>query len=116
MNLSPLWEEAFSRRGIEARHWSAIGKPDASDREILSWAAAHGFVVFTHDLDFGSILAASGVNGPSVIQLREQDISPDHSAPVNVELLERFADQLARGALVSLDTFTRRVRLLPLKR
>jgi predicted nuclease of predicted toxin-antitoxin system len=40
MNLSPLWVPFLSDRGVEALHWSSVGKPDAADSEILGYAAA----------------------------------------------------------------------------
>lgn len=67
MNLSPRWCDLFEREGWEATHWSTIGPPNATDREIMEWAAGHEHIVFTHDLDFGAMLAATGAVGPSVI-------------------------------------------------
>ncbi len=60
MNLSPTWVDVFARHGWTAVHWTAVGDPRATDRTILAWAVAHDAVVFTHDLDFGAILAATG--------------------------------------------------------
>jgi hypothetical protein len=31
------------------------------------WAIANSYAVFTHDLDFGTMLALSGADGPSVL-------------------------------------------------
>ncbi len=76
MNLSPDWVEVFRRNGWEALHWSMVGDPRATDRAIMEWARANGYVVFTHDLDFGALLAVTQLNGPSVIQVRTQDIMP----------------------------------------
>ena len=76
MNLSPEWEEALHSAGWPATHWSRVGRLDASDREILSWAQANDHVLFTHDLDFGAILAISRADSPSVIQVRTQDLTP----------------------------------------
>ncbi len=53
MNLSPDWVPIFEREGWNALHWSSVGNPRASDSEIMEWARANAFVVFTHDLDFG---------------------------------------------------------------
>ena len=50
--------------------------------ELLSYAKSKGYVVFTHDLDFGAILAATKADCPSVIQVRTQDISPQHLSPL----------------------------------
>jgi predicted nuclease of predicted toxin-antitoxin system len=59
MNLSPRWVATLAAAGFETAHWSSLGEPDAADHEIMAFAAANGFVVVTHDLDFGAILAAT---------------------------------------------------------
>ena len=59
MNLSPRWIPFLSGAGWEATHWSAVGKANASDSEIMTFAAANEYVVLTNDLDFAAILAAS---------------------------------------------------------
>ena len=61
MNLSPRWTEVFLENNIEAVHWSGIGSAHANDAEILNYAKAHGYVVFTHDLDFSTILAKTNI-------------------------------------------------------
>ena len=45
-------------------HWSTVGDPKATDRTIKDWAEANGCVDFTHDLDFGTILALTHKTGP----------------------------------------------------
>ena len=67
MNLSPLWIEFLSASGFESVHWSQIGDPAAPDGVIMDYAAANGFVIFTHDLDFGALLADRRSRRPSVI-------------------------------------------------
>ena len=42
----------------------------------MDYARAHHFVVLTHDLDFGSILAATKGAKPSVVQIRSERVSP----------------------------------------
>jgi predicted nuclease of predicted toxin-antitoxin system len=44
----------------------------------MQWARNNDYLVFTHDLDFGILLAHSRDSGPSVIQVRTQDVTPDH--------------------------------------
>ena len=51
MNLSPHWATALLSQGIESTHWSKVGNASAPDDEVLAWCAAHGHVLFTHDLD-----------------------------------------------------------------
>lgn len=88
MNLSPSWVEVLSAaEGINAVHWSTIGTKTASDREIMSWAESNGHIVLTHDLDFGAMLAATGADSPSVLQLRFQDVSPEKSERLVLDVL-----------------------------
>lgn len=78
MNLSPGWAPVIERQGWKAIHWSVVGDPCATDREVMDWARANGYVVFTHDLDFGTALALTHANGPSVVQVRADDMLGDH--------------------------------------
>ena len=81
MNLSPLWCDTLAAAGHDAVHWSAVGAPGAADDVIMAWARAAGRAVLTHDLDFGAILWATKAAGPSVIQLRGDDVLPDTMGP-----------------------------------
>ena len=75
MNLSPDWVAVLTQAGWETAHWSGVGNLRAADSEIMAWARQHGHVVFTHDLDFGTLLALTQAEGPSVIQVRTQDVT-----------------------------------------
>ncbi|MHB8204338.1 MAG: DUF5615 family PIN-like protein [Desulfomonilaceae bacterium] len=114
MNLSPEWIAVLNKAGFEAIHWSTIGELDASDEELLAWASSNGYVVFTHDLDFGAILAATKAKYPSVFQIRTQDINPNHLESLVVSVLSQFQDKLMDGALISVNRETSRVRILPI--
>jgi len=114
MNLSPDWVAELSKNGWASAHWSAIGSPRAADREIIDWARANAYVVFTHDLDFGTMLALTHATGPSVIQVRGQNVLPDHMAPIVVAALKQHETDLAGGALVVIDESKSRVRVLPI--
>ena len=114
MNLSPEWVTFLNAHGFAAAHWSAIGAGNAPDTEIMQWARDNHCVVFTHDLDFGILLAHSKDGGPSVLQVRAQDVSPDHLAPLVLSALRAHGEALERGALLTVDEFKFRVRILPL--
>jgi predicted nuclease of predicted toxin-antitoxin system len=116
MNLSPMWTEVLERRGWQAVHWSTVGDPRASDGVIMQWAQENGYIVFTHDLDFGAILAATQARGPSVIQLRAQDILGERLQVIVCTALELYQLQLEAGALIVVDEARSRVRILPLRR
>jgi predicted nuclease of predicted toxin-antitoxin system len=115
MNLSPSWEQTFNQAGIEAIHWSKIGSPRAADREIMQWALDQDHIVFTHDLDFGAILAATQAQAPSVLQVRSHDPTPDHCGRMVLEVIARFGKELKAGALISLDENRARLSILPIR-
>jgi predicted nuclease of predicted toxin-antitoxin system len=114
MNLSPEWVAVFQGAGWEAVHWSTVGNPRAEDNEIMAWARAQKHVVFTHDLDFGTLLALTRAGSPSVIQVRTQDVTPAAIGGLVVRALRQFEDALEKGALIVLDEARARARVLPL--
>lgn len=114
MNLSPRWVGLLNGAGFEASHWSTLGATNAPDSEIMAYAGAHGCVVLTHDLDFGSILAATHGEKPSVVQIRAADVSPDVIGRQVVIALRQMATELEQGALITVDPNRTRLRVLPL--
>jgi predicted nuclease of predicted toxin-antitoxin system len=114
MNLSPDWVNVLNTAGIEAVHWSAIGDPRAPDREIFDWSRENGYVVFTNDLDFGAILAATQAEAPSVIQIRGQDILPEQISSSVINALRKYEPLLVNGALVTVNFNRSKVRILPI--
>jgi predicted nuclease of predicted toxin-antitoxin system len=64
MNLSPRWVKLLADADIEAVHWWSIGAANARDIDIMDFARIKDYVVLTHDLDFGAILAATHGNKP----------------------------------------------------
>ena len=116
MNLSPDWIPVLNDHGWPAIHWSAVGDTRASDRTIMEWAVKHGYTVFTHDLDFGTILALTHATGPSVLQVRAQDVLPDSLEDAVTAALRQHDADLASGAVVVVDESRTRVRILPISR
>jgi len=116
MNLSPRWVEALAEAGFEATHWSEIGAGNAPDAEIFGYASANDLIVFTHDLDFGAILAVTHGLKPSVVQIRGGEISPERAARYVADALEQMAAELRSGALLTIDPRRTRIRILPLSR
>jgi len=116
MNLTPAWCDVLEQHGHEAVHWSDVGDPRAEDRLIMQWAATHGYVVFTHDLDFGTLLAVTQSDKPSVIQVRTENVMPAHLAGMILTVLEQHRAPLESGALVVVEEWRSRIRVLPLRR
>lgn len=115
MNLSPRWVGRLAEAGIEAAHWSSVGPYNASDPEIMGYASANGYVVLTHDLDFGAILAATRGEKPSVVQIRSEDVSPDAIGKQVISALRQMEFELELGALLTIDPRRTRIRILPLQ-
>jgi predicted nuclease of predicted toxin-antitoxin system len=114
MNLSPEWIAYLAAAGFEAIHWSTLGDSRAEDTAIMDWARKNHCAVFTHDLDFGTVLALTNAQGPSVMQVRTQDVTPDAIGKLIVTNLRRFERELIDGALVIIEHARSRVRILPL--
>lgn len=114
MNLSPSWADMLSSEGHDAVHWTACGKPNALDSEVLSYAKQNGYVLLTYDLDFGAILAASSGSSPSVIQIRAANLNPDSIATEVVAAIRQMTTELEAGALIIIEPGSTRLRMLPL--
>lgn len=83
----------------------------------MAWALANQFVVLTHDLDFGTLLALTHNTGPSVIQIRAQDVLPESLSSVIIAVIRQCEAALHTGALVTVEDggpAGLRVRLLPI--
>jgi predicted nuclease of predicted toxin-antitoxin system len=114
-NLSPLLAVGLNDAGHDAAHVRDIGLTSAADSVILDRARADGRVLVSADTDFGSLLAASGDNAPSIILVRR---SSERRAARVLGLvlanLDQVADVLVEGAIVVLENDRVRVRRLPL--
>jgi predicted nuclease of predicted toxin-antitoxin system len=114
MNLSPLWVEFLARSGFDSVHWSSVGEASAPDSELMEYAIMHGLVIFTHDLDFGALLAIRKTRQPSVVQIRTQDVLPAAIGATVVRALRGSRTHLEVGALVTVDSSRERIRILPI--
>jgi predicted nuclease of predicted toxin-antitoxin system len=114
MNLSPAWVPYLVAAGFEAVHWSNIGALNAADNELMTWASEKNHVILTADLDFGAILAATRGTRPSVVQVRNDLLTPQAIGSEVVTAIRQTEADLAKGALVSVDTSRARLRILPL--
>ena len=70
MNLPPRWANFLADHGTSATHWSFEGDMKAPDSEILRRAREWNCV-------FGVLMSMTQKTGPSVIQVRTQDVTPE---------------------------------------
>ena len=116
MNLSPNWAGFLKSAGVEALHWSEVGLAYAPDSALMIWAAEHGFIVLTNDLDFGIALATANMEKPSVVQIRGDDLRSASIGNQVMLALRQLQAELEEGALVTIDLKRTRLRLLPLRK
>jgi hypothetical protein len=79
-----------------------------------AWARENGYIVFTHDLDFSALLAATRGEGPSVIQIRTQNILPEGIETLVITALKQYRRELKQGAIMTIEPQRARMRILPL--
>ncbi len=116
MNLSPKWCAVLEAEGWNTVHWSEVGSGAAPDAEIMARALEDERIVITHDLDFGAMLAATQARGPSVVQIRTQDVRPQTLARLLIDQLRNYETELETGSLLVVHEARSRIRLLPLPR
>ena len=80
----------------------------------MLWAQQNSCVLLTADLDFSAILAATGRNGPSVVQIRSDLLNADAIGPNVLHVVTNLYRELEAGAIVTLDRHRMRIRILPL--
>lgn len=114
-NLSPEVARLLKEPGHDAIHVADIGLLTATDPEILQTAAKEEYILLTADSDFGALLALGSLASPSVLLLRSADhLRPNEQAELLVANLPQIAEDLEKGAIVSLTRDRLRVRELPI--
>ena len=100
--------------GLDVVHTGEIGLATADDATILDRGRAEDRVVVTLDADFHRFMALAASDRPSVIRIRIQGRDGAEIAHLVIAVLGACADDLALGALVSVQEHGIRVRRLPL--
>ena len=115
-NMPPSLAGKIKSIGYEARHVTEIGYNSTPDFKICDLAALTNEIILTHDTDFGTILALSGANKPSVILFRWQIITLITVFQFLEKYLIELENDLNEGCLIAVDDNKMRIRLLPLKK
>jgi predicted nuclease of predicted toxin-antitoxin system len=113
MNLSSEWVTHISVEGWPAVHWSAVGDGGAADADIMNLARTAGRIILTNDLDFGTLLALTNLDSPSVVLLRLRELLPETHGVDVIRAIRQHEASLLAGALVVVDVDRARVRVLP---
>lgn len=100
--------------GIDTLHVGEIGLAAATDNEILLKGRQEDRVVVTLDADFHALLVFSKAVSPSVIRIRIEGLTGSRAANVIREAVLRSKEDLAKGALLTVQPGRIRIRRLPL--
>lgn len=113
MGLARSTAEHLRKAGHDAVHLREQGLQRLPDQAIVAKAVQEGRIVRTHDLDFGRIVALSQAQQPSVVTFRLEDMRAGRVNQYLQEIITRFAGELERGSLFSVNEQGIRVRRLP---
>ena len=114
-NLSPEVGRLLREAEHDAIHVGDIGLLSAPDPEILETAAKEERILLTADADFGALLALGSLASPSVLLLRSADhLRSNEQAELIAANLPQIAEDLEKGAIVSITRDRLRVRELPI--
>lgn len=116
MGISPRTVDRLQEWGYDAVHLHELGLDCLPDGDILDKARRENWIVLTHDLDFGELLAISRAELPSVITFRLRDMRADNVNRHLVALLARHPSSLEQGAIITVTERRIRVRALPITR
>jgi predicted nuclease of predicted toxin-antitoxin system len=116
MDLSPLTVRQLKKKGWEIIRVSEVMDVRTDDIVILNYARQHNQVVITSDLDFSELLAVNGLDSPSVINLRLENMHPDFVTQRIIDIVSQLEDELKKGIVVSVDDISARFRNLPITR
>ncbi len=115
-NVSRKVADALQAAGHDVVHTTEIELSKAADHAIAALAVEQERVIVSADTDFGTLLAASGGDRPSVLLLRLRSPRPAEAlAAVVLANLDDAAEDLAAGAIVVLEDERVRIRRLPLR-
>jgi len=115
MGISPKTVAFLREQGYEAVHLHEEGLDRLEDPAILAKAREEGFILLTHDLDFGELIAASGARLPSVIVFRLRNMRPGNVNRYLQRIIEQHVGVLESGAIISVTEGRIRIRALPLR-
>lgn len=115
MNISPLTVDRLRKLGWDIVRVSEIMDVKTKDIKLINYARKNNKVFITQDLDFSMLLAISGYEKPSVINLRLENAKPDFITNRIIEVVSELEKELEEGIVASVDEISSRYRNLPIR-
>ena len=101
--------------GWDVVHVREIAMSEASDGEILGYAARESRVAITLDRDFPQILALTAATRPSVVLIRRQRLRASELALLIASIWRDHESSLEQGCVLKIGARSTRVHPLPLR-
>jgi predicted nuclease of predicted toxin-antitoxin system len=112
----PIGAAAMLRRGgWDAAHVSELGLATADDATVLERARLEQRVCITLDADCDALLCASRAAQPSAIRFRIEGLRASDAADLIRRTVDRTADDLRHGAMVTVTTRSVRIHRIPIE-
>lgn len=106
--------DSLEEEGHQCRMMVKVADPKSLDEEIIEIARQNDEVILTHDLDFGTLLAFSNADSPSVIIFRIPQINATVFSGLVKDNWAAIEASLAKGAIVVFQENAIRIRELPI--
>jgi predicted nuclease of predicted toxin-antitoxin system len=114
-NLSPQLARTLREAGHDTEHVRDHGLQAAPDARVMRQARDHDQVLVSADTDFGTLLARTGADRPSVILIRRSSARrASELATLLLSNLDAITEDLESGAVVVITDTDLRVRALPI--
>jgi predicted nuclease of predicted toxin-antitoxin system len=110
MGISPKVVDFLQHLGYKSAHLHKEGLHRLNDSQILEKARKEGYIVLTHDLDFGELLAASGADLPSVLIFRLRNMRPENVSRYLFKIISEYSKNLESGAIITVTEGRIRMR------
>lgn len=116
MGISPKTVVFLKNLGYDAVHLLDQGLNQLGDPDILKKAQEEARILLTHDLDFGELVSAGGLQLPSVVTFRLRNMKPENLNRYLEIILKQHGKLLETGVILTVEEGKIRSRLLLIQR